>query len=365
MPRRANVRPDEPGRARILDAAVELFARKGFEATSIAEIGAAADISKSVLYHHFGSKPELYVAILEAETAELVARVEALLRRTRGSSSQPATLISVRDLTIDLARHQVTVRGAGPWHTVLRGVGVGVFGNGAPNPSSAVHVSDLAIFGATTVRDDSTIDSGFGGSLGGGSTIRNVWIEHVKVGMWFDGPADGLTVDGARIQNVFADGINLHNGLSHVTIANTFVRNTGDDGMAMWSDSNANHHNTFTRNTVSVPLLANGFAIYGGHDNTISDSVGASVPGSRIAEPGSGTSSMSDSEIPCQPRIEEPSKPSPSSNASAPNARRGSVMCCHVPSRSQNLRSTIDTRVSAAHSSASRASGSVAPPLCR
>jgi len=37
----------------------------------------------------------------------------------------------------------------------------------------------------------------------------------------------------------------------------------------MWSDRNANHHNTFAHNTMSVPLLANGFAIYGGHDNTV------------------------------------------------------------------------------------------------
>jgi AcrR family transcriptional regulator len=76
-PRRANVRPDEPGRERVLDAAGELFAAKGFDATSIAEIGTRADIAKSVLYHHFGSKAGLYVAILEAETAELVRRVAA------------------------------------------------------------------------------------------------------------------------------------------------------------------------------------------------------------------------------------------------------------------------------------------------
>jgi hypothetical protein len=74
---------------------------------------------------------------------------------------------------------------------------------------------------------------------------------------------------------------------------------------------------------------------------------------------------MSDSEIPCQPRIDEPSKPSPSSNADSSNARAGSVMCCHVPSRSQNFRSTIAARVSCAHSSVSRASGSVSPPFAR
>ena len=97
----------------------------------------------------------------------------------------------------------------------------------------------------------------------------------------------------------------------------------------------------------------------------ISDSVGASVNGSRIADDASGISSMSDSEMPCQPRIEEPSKPSPSSNADSSNAEIGSVMCCHVPSRSQNLRSTILAVVSRAHSSASRASGAVAAPFAR
>jgi AcrR family transcriptional regulator len=77
VPRRANVRPDEPGRTRVLEAGGELFAEKGFEGTSIAEIGARADIAKSVLYHHFGSKAGLYAAVLEAATGELVKRVAA------------------------------------------------------------------------------------------------------------------------------------------------------------------------------------------------------------------------------------------------------------------------------------------------
>ena len=97
----------------------------------------------------------------------------------------------------------------------------------------------------------------------------------------------------------------------------------------------------------------------------MSESVGASVAGSMIALAGSGTSSMSDSEMPCQPRIDEPSKPRPSSNALSSNARIGSDMCCHVPSRSQNLRSTISARVSPAQSSASRAAGVVAAPFAR
>src|SRR5207247_5096419 len=66
-----------------------------------------------------------------------------------------------------------------------------------------------------------------------------------------------------------------------------------------------------------------------------------------------GTSSMSDSEMPFQPLIEEPSKPSPLSNADSSSEVSGMVTCCHVPSRSQNLRSTIFARVCPAHSSRS------------
>lgn len=40
--------------------------------------------------------------------------------------------------------------------------------------------------------------------------------------------------------------------------------------MAMWSHNHANRDNTFSRNTVKAPVLANNIAIYGGADNTVS-----------------------------------------------------------------------------------------------
>jgi AcrR family transcriptional regulator len=75
MPRKANVRPDDPGRERMLEAALALFGERGYHATSIVEIGERADISKSVLYHYFDSKAKLYEAVIEAETRELLRRV--------------------------------------------------------------------------------------------------------------------------------------------------------------------------------------------------------------------------------------------------------------------------------------------------
>jgi AcrR family transcriptional regulator len=83
MPRKAKIRPDEPGRERVLDAGLELFADRGYHATSIAEIGERAGIAKSVLYHYFGSKAGLYEAILEAETQEAVQRVADALPEDR------------------------------------------------------------------------------------------------------------------------------------------------------------------------------------------------------------------------------------------------------------------------------------------
>jgi hypothetical protein len=183
----------------------------------------------------------------------------------------PGTYQVNRQLVVD----QVTLAGAGPWYSVLTGDRVGVFGGSAPTPSTGVHLSGFAVFGQTTARDDSVVDSGLGGSLGGGSTVTDVWIQHTKAGMWFDGPSDGLTVSDARIQDTTADGINLHDGVSHTVVQNTFVRNTGDDGMAMWSDQNADHDNAFVHDTVASPQLANGFAVYGGHDDTVAEDVAA------------------------------------------------------------------------------------------
>jgi AcrR family transcriptional regulator len=75
VPRRANIRPEEPGRDKVLAAALDLFGQRGYHATSIAEIGLRAGISKSVLYHYFGSKAGLYEVIAETEGKALLERV--------------------------------------------------------------------------------------------------------------------------------------------------------------------------------------------------------------------------------------------------------------------------------------------------
>jgi hypothetical protein len=168
---------------------------------------------------------------------------------------------------------RVEIGGAGPWYSILQGAGVGLYGYDAPHPSQAVDIHDLSIIGEVRDRDDHKQLAGIGGALGGGSRIHNVFIQHVKVGLWLDGPFDGLQVSSVEVLDTTADGLNLHRGVSHVIVENSFFRNTGDDGIASWAAKAANHDIIIRRNTVIAPLLANGVAIYGGHEIAVSENL--------------------------------------------------------------------------------------------
>ena len=62
-------------REAILDAARGAFADRGFHETSLDAVAERAGVSKALLYEHFSSKRELYVAMLEMHVHELVERI--------------------------------------------------------------------------------------------------------------------------------------------------------------------------------------------------------------------------------------------------------------------------------------------------
>src|SRR3989442_997912 len=68
--------------------------------------------------------------------------------------------------------------------------------------------------------------------------------------------------------------------------------------------------------------------------------------GSMKAVSATGMTSMSDSLMACQPRMLEPSKPSPSSKTDSSRASAGMVKCCHKPGKSMKRRSTARTSFS-------------------
>ena len=67
-------------RERILDAAEVAFAARGYSGASVGEIAEASGITKPVLYDHFSSKHELFVALMERARDELVAHGAAAMR---------------------------------------------------------------------------------------------------------------------------------------------------------------------------------------------------------------------------------------------------------------------------------------------
>jgi AcrR family transcriptional regulator len=65
----------EQRRASLLDAAARVFARRGFDAARIEEIGQAAGVSKALIYEHFPGKRDLYAEVVKNGTDEALGRV--------------------------------------------------------------------------------------------------------------------------------------------------------------------------------------------------------------------------------------------------------------------------------------------------
>lgn len=157
----------------------------------------------------------------------------------------------------------VTVRGAGMWYTTLYGAGA------AFKVSGTCGFSDFAMTGVSTVRDDSGDLAAFEGyDATNDVVIQNIWMEHIKVGCWFYN-AKGLVIQGCRIRNTYADGINLCSNVHNAVVQNNHLRNTGDDGIAIWPWQANSTDNTIQYNTVQCPTLANGIAVYGGGNQKI------------------------------------------------------------------------------------------------
>jgi AcrR family transcriptional regulator len=73
---------------RILDAATEVFATRGFTAATMADVVAGSGASIGSIYHHFGGKSELFLAIFEQMADAVDRRIDAALRRAGDPGSE-------------------------------------------------------------------------------------------------------------------------------------------------------------------------------------------------------------------------------------------------------------------------------------
>jgi hypothetical protein len=211
-------------------------------------------------------------------------------------SPQPANLQNVNYNQVPklFITGSITIQGAGMWYSRLQGFGAQFELKGnpetqpsgtAPTPRAVTYeFRDFALFGDVTWRQDNNSGwQGFDGPWGIDSTLENVWIEHENVGIWAGAGWDfrtpitspltqGLTIRGARLRDLYADGINLNDGTSGTTVEQTTVRNAGDDSLVTWSFANDGpvpcSNNVFQYDTVQTVWHANCFAMYGGTNNS-------------------------------------------------------------------------------------------------
>lgn len=144
----------------ILDAANELFAEKGYDATSVSDIMKKVGIAKGTLYYHFSSKEEILDALIERITDEMVQRARkvredkelSVVQRMvgvicainvsgHGDGDILATLHIPQNALFHQKSYELTIKKVGPIMTdlVKEGIEQGIFKTNYPK--AAVHMA--------------------------------------------------------------------------------------------------------------------------------------------------------------------------------------------------------------------------------
>jgi AcrR family transcriptional regulator len=85
--------PRDERRAQLLVAALEVFTAAGYHSAAMDEIADRANVSKPVLYQHFPSKLDLYLAVLDLHIDSLVFAIQKAIASNRKNSSRVAATV--------------------------------------------------------------------------------------------------------------------------------------------------------------------------------------------------------------------------------------------------------------------------------
>jgi uncharacterized protein YjdB len=238
-----------------------------------------------------------YGAVANDQTDDLAAFYACIsAAQAQGKSVYiPAGRFILAD-RLDLNVTNMKIQGAGIWYTEIFFSTDLQFTGGILARSSGVEISDFSLntqnndrfhYGETNPKYSNVagepykIYKGFMGTYGTGSRIHDVWVEHFECGFWIAGydppyPIDitnDLIITRARIRNNYADGVNFCQGTSNSVVEYSSVRNSGDDGLAMWPNNfqgaPQERNNIFRYNTIENTWRAGGIAIFGGTGHQI------------------------------------------------------------------------------------------------
>ena len=90
---KTNRLPRDERRAQLLVAALEVFTAAGYHSAAMDEIADRAKVSKPVLYQHFPSKLDLYLAVLDLHIDSLVFAIQKAIAANRDNSARVAAIV--------------------------------------------------------------------------------------------------------------------------------------------------------------------------------------------------------------------------------------------------------------------------------
>ena len=106
----APVRVRRPGRAavrrRLLDAAVHVFAERGYAGANLDQVAAAAGLTKGAIYSNFAGKDDLFFAMMEDQVLRRVEAIRAALEASAGAPREQRTLHDIGRLLTEAFTQQ-------------------------------------------------------------------------------------------------------------------------------------------------------------------------------------------------------------------------------------------------------------------
>jgi AcrR family transcriptional regulator len=185
--------PADKRREQLLDRAMDLFAKQGYARATTAELAKAAGVTEPIIYRHFASKRDLFIALIERTASETLRHWEQVLASAHDPSQRLKRLIGDNPMVRD--------DGKTPYRVFLQAITE----VGDPEIRSAVseHIANLHAFLVREVKraqDDRKLTRVFSAEL-----IAWVLI-HVGLGYGVLGamgvPNQGEDAKGQHVQNM-------------------------------------------------------------------------------------------------------------------------------------------------------------------
>ena len=175
--------PRDQRRIQLLDAASEVFTSKGYHAAAMDDIADAAGVSKPVLYQHFPSKLDLYLALLDQSCDRLVEIVEEALSSNEDNADRVVATVA--------AFYEFVSSESGEFRFVFES---DLTGDGAVQQRLSRVNDEISDAIAEVIAEDTSLPAQQAKLL----AVSLVGIAQVSARYWISGGTSTITLDEAK-----------------------------------------------------------------------------------------------------------------------------------------------------------------------